>query len=223
MSTSSSESDSSSDSNSDDDSEVPGTNQSTRNAPSSSSSDSSSSSESDTSGSSSSGASSDNLNLPKKRSAIQSKARTSAGSSSSSSESKDELEETPALPVTLDPDVRASKKRRAGEDGAAVVTATTAKTPAGTARGGKASRKANTPFQRVNAHAVKYFDEKLKDNSFESRVCHGARGDDYGAKANRDLIVTRGDGFRKEKNKKKRGSYRGGDITLNSHSFKFED
>jgi hypothetical protein len=79
---------------------------------------------------------------------------------------------------------------------------------------------------------VKYFDEKLKDNSFESRVCHfsyalldetflkgvvmaqGARGDDYGAKANRDLVVTRGDGFRKEKNKKKRGSYRGGDITV---------
>jgi hypothetical protein len=79
---------------------------------------------------------------------------------------------------------------------------------------------------------VKYFDEKLKDNSFESRVCHvsyvlfdetflkgvvmaqGARVDDYGARANRDLIVTRGDGFRKEKNKKKRGSYRGGEITV---------
>lgn len=28
---------------------------------------------------------------------------------------------------------------------------------------------------------------------------------DYGAKASRDLIVTRGAGFRKEKNKKKRG------------------
>ena len=38
--------------------------------------------------------------------------------------------------------------------------------------------------------------------------------DDYGAKASRDLIVTRGDGFRKEKNKKKRGSYKGGEITV---------
>jgi hypothetical protein len=37
---------------------------------------------------------------------------------------------------------------------------------------------------------------------------------DYGAKASADLIVTRGDGFRKEKNKKKRGSYRGGEITV---------
>lgn len=33
----------------------------------------------------------------------------------------------------------------------------------------------------------------------------GASMNDYGARASRDLIVTRGDGFRKEKNKKKRG------------------
>lgn len=37
---------------------------------------------------------------------------------------------------------------------------------------------------------------------------------DYGAKAHADLIVTRGAGFRKEKNKKKRGSYKGGTITV---------
>ena len=40
---------------------------------------------------------------------------------------------------------------------------------------------------------------------------------DYGERASRDLIVTRGAGFRKEKNKKKRGSYRGGDITVSPH------
>jgi hypothetical protein len=45
-------------------------------------------------------------------------------------------------------------------------------------------------------------------------MSQGTRADDYGAQANRDLIVTRGDGFRKEKNKKKRGSYRGGEITV---------
>jgi len=45
-------------------------------------------------------------------------------------------------------------------------------------------------------------------------MAQGARSDDYGARANRDLVVTRGDGFRKEKNKKKRGSYLGGDITV---------
>jgi hypothetical protein len=37
------------------------------------------------------------------------------------------------------------------------------------------------------------------------------------------LIVTRGDGFRKEKQKKKRGAYRGGTIDFASRSFKFED
>ena len=45
-------------------------------------------------------------------------------------------------------------------------------------------------------------------------MSQGTRADDYGAQANRDLLVTRGDGFRKEKNKKKRGSYRGGEITV---------
>jgi hypothetical protein len=37
---------------------------------------------------------------------------------------------------------------------------------------------------------------------------------DYGQRAHHDLIVTKGAGFRKEKNKKKRGSYRGGEITV---------
>lgn len=43
------------------------------------------------------------------------------------------------------------------------------------------------------------------DNSFGARERTGASANDYGAKASRDLIVTRGAGFRKEKNKKKRG------------------
>jgi hypothetical protein len=46
---------------------------------------------------------------------------------------------------------------------------------------------------------------------------------DFGARASRDLIVTRGAGFRKEKNKKKRGSYAGGEITMATHSIKFDD
>ncbi|EIW60256.1 uncharacterized protein TRAVEDRAFT_118521, partial [Trametes versicolor FP-101664 SS1] len=74
--------------------------------------------------------------------------------------------------------------------------------------------------QRVKAEEV-HVDERLKDNTFESRV--RASISDYGARAARDLIVTRGAGFRKEKNKKKRGSYRGGDITLATHSIKFDD
>ena len=41
-----------------------------------------------------------------------------------------------------------------------------------------------------------------------------APANDYGQRAHQDLIVTRGQGFRKEKNKKKKGSYRGGEITV---------
>ncbi|KAJ3756919.1 SRP40, C-terminal domain-containing protein, partial [Lentinula raphanica] len=56
------------------------------------------------------------------------------------------------------------------------------------------------------------------DNRYENKA---APENDYGAKAHADLIVTRGAGFRKEKNKKKRGSYKGGNITMESHSYKF--
>lgn len=52
-------------------------------------------------------------------------------------------------------------------------------------------------------------------NGLDTEI-QGRPDNDYGEKANRDLIVTRGAGFRKEKNKKKRGSYRGGDITVGS-------
>lgn len=47
---------------------------------------------------------------------------------------------------------------------------------------------------------------------------------DYADKAFRDLSVTRGKGFTKEKNKKKRGSYRGGTIDIGGgKGFKFDD
>lgn len=52
-------------------------------------------------------------------------------------------------------------------------------------------------------------------------VGQAAPMNDYGARAHADLIVTRGAGFRKEKNKKKRGSYRGGEITVSFFAFQF--
>ena len=72
-------------------------------------------------------------------------------------------------------------------------------------------RRTNTSFSRIKVDEIKFADERLKDNTFESRK---AAINDYGTKANADLIVTRGASFRKEKNKKKRGSYRGGEITV---------
>lgn len=49
----------------------------------------------------------------------------------------------------------------------------------------------------------------------------GARGS-FGAKADEDLLKTRGKSFIKEKNKKKRGAYRGGKIDTESYSIKYE-
>lgn len=45
----------------------------------------------------------------------------------------------------------------------------------------------------------------------------------WGEKANRDLKFTRGKSFKHEKNKKKRGSYRGGVIDMGVNSIKFDD
>lgn len=50
----------------------------------------------------------------------------------------------------------------------------------------------------------------------------GARGS-WGEKANIDLKHTRGKSFRHEKTKKKRGSYRGGQIDMSVNSIKFDD
>ena len=151
-STSSSDSSSGSGSDSDEDSKLATTNKLKRKTASSSSSDSSSGDDTSEESSSSS---------------------SSSSKTSSSPESEDELEETPTLSVKPDPEARATKKRRANEEGKAVViaTKTTVTTLVGNARGGKTSRKPNAPFQRVKVDPVKYFDEKLKNNSFESRVC----------------------------------------------------
>lgn len=45
--------------------------------------------------------------------------------------------------------------------------------------------------------------------------------DPYGAKASEILVQVRGKDFRHEKTKKKRGTYKGGEITMGVHSIKF--
>lgn len=73
-------------------------------------------------------------------------------------------------------------------------------------------------FQRVKADEVKFIDDRLKDNSYWAK--DGADSG-YGAKAQGILGQVRGRDFRHEKTKKKRGTYRGGQIDLQSHSIKF--
>lgn len=78
--------------------------------------------------------------------------------------------------------------------------------------------KSAKPFQRVNIEKIKFADERLQDNSYWAK--DGAELG-YGAKAEEILSQVRGRDFRHEKTKKKRGSYRGGQIDLQSHSIKF--
>jgi hypothetical protein len=80
--------------------------------------------------------------------------------------------------------------------------------------GAAPKRSQNQPFSRISKDVV--VDPRLSSNAY---VTHG-----YGEQAHRDLIVTKGKGFTKEKNKKKRGSYKGGPLDVHtSRSFKFDD
>lgn len=70
-----------------------------------------------------------------------------------------------------------------------------------------------TPLARLSAHATP-----------DAHISNAYKSYDYADRAYNDLSVTRGKGFTKEKNKKKRGSYRGGAIdTSGGKSFKFDD
>ena len=104
------------------------------------------------------------------------------------------------------------------------------------AKGGKQGKKGkggNVPFQRIKSEEVTYLKVKggqaeaarLLDNTFESKFKDGwANGEvreDYGAKASAILAAVRGKDFRHEKTKKKRGTYKGGPIDMQSNSIKF--
>ncbi|PWA63083.1 LIS1 homology motif, SRP40 [Artemisia annua] len=84
---------------------------------------------------------------------------------------------------------------------------------------GSAEPRTINAFQRVKIDQVEFAHEKLQDNSYWAKS-----GADvgYGAKAEEVLGQVRGRDFRHEKTKKKRGSYRGGQIDLQSHSIKFD-
>jgi len=82
------------------------------------------------------------------------------------------------------------------------------------------SNKKNTPFKRVTDEDEQLLKQQFADNSFESK-----RGDEWGKKANEILSQVKGKGFRHEKTKKKKGTYRGGsiDVGVNSVKFKYDE
>ncbi|XP_059634566.1 uncharacterized protein LOC132276933 [Cornus florida] len=85
-------------------------------------------------------------------------------------------------------------------------------------RNGSAEPKTVNAFQRVKVDEVEFADDRLQNNSYWAK---GGAEIGYGAKAQEVLGQVRGRDFRHEKTKKKRGSYRGGQIDLQSHSVKF--
>ena len=71
----------------------------------------------------------------------------------------------------------------------------------------------NEPFSRIPKNFQ--VDPRFASNKYVSY--------DYADRAHQDLSVTKGKGFTKEKNKKKRGSYRGGYIDMTPKGIKFDD
>eukprot|EP00976_Prorocentrum_cordatum_P043341 877647-Prorocentrum_minimum.AAC.1 len=148
-----------------------------------------------------------------KASATKRKKEESSEDEESSSDEEEEEEEKP----------KANGKRKAeeAEDGEATPAAKKANT--GSTNSPK-TPKTNTPFQRVN---VAEWSGKLKgigeDNSYWA-MKNADQG--WGAKAQEVLGQVKGKGFRHEKTKKKRGSYRGGlihDNQVNSIPFENSD
>ncbi|PHH71072.1 hypothetical protein CDD80_5544 [Ophiocordyceps camponoti-rufipedis] len=87
-----------------------------------------------------------------------------------------------------------------------------------TRRPPKAKTQTATPKQSATA-AVQSdgrFSRIPKDIQVDARFSsNGYVPMDYSRRAYEDLVVTKGKGFTKEKNKKKRGSFRGGAIDIN--------
>ena len=72
-------------------------------------------------------------------------------------------------------------------------------------------------FSRIDRSKISFDDPTLRDNTYK-----GAAGT-WGQAASEKLGRVRGKDFTKNKNKMKKGSYRGGTITMESGSYKFTD
>eukprot|EP01126_Amoeba_proteus_P037153 TRINITY_DN3813_c0_g2_i1.p2 TRINITY_DN3813_c0_g2~~TRINITY_DN3813_c0_g2_i1.p2 ORF type:complete len:122 (+),score=33.35 TRINITY_DN3813_c0_g2_i1:487-852(+) len=67
-------------------------------------------------------------------------------------------------------------------------------------------------FQRIKTDSTQFIDRRLANNSFSSK------GETWGASAAYTLGKVKGDRFRHEKTKKKRGTYKGSGIDLQPKS-----
>jgi len=135
---------------------------------------------------------------------------TSSSSSSSSSDDQDtQTQLRLADALVVQPKILGSKRKHSD-----VITNLKPETMPAAEQTAKRLKKGNVPFSRIPENIK--IDEKFSSNKYVSY--------DYADRAHKDLVVTKGKGFTKEKNKKKRGSYRGGAIdTSGGKGIKFDD
>merc|ERR1712080_158480 len=178
---------------------------------SSSDSDSNSSSDSDSSSDSSSDSDSD-LDSD---SDSDSSSDSSSGSSSSS-DSDSDSSANPRQPTKRPADDSPASNKRTKTDSSQTESiessGSVSPVPEETLKPGQRKH-----FSRIDRSKVSFEDSTLQDNTYK-----GAAGT-WGEMASEKLLQVRGKDFTKNKNKMKRGSYRGGSITLNSGSYKFKD
>ncbi|KAL8651108.1 MAG: hypothetical protein Q9226_004854 [Calogaya cf. arnoldii] len=152
---------------------------------------------------------------------------TSSSSSSSSSSSDSEAESglTSKKPVATDTTTN-RKKRKASASPDAPIESTTVNVheELNPARGIVTSIKTTTSRKEAKPRAVP-FSRIAPNTPIPAALASNAyQPYDYAERAHQDLIVTKGKGFTKEKNKKKRGSYRGGVIDVGpGRAIRFDD
>ncbi|KAI9814652.1 MAG: hypothetical protein M1827_003208 [Pycnora praestabilis] len=142
---------------------------------------------------------------------VQNVSPSSSVSSSDVSSTSSSDSEASTKPTTLIPVPVVSKRKRSPSP------LSNSSTPAMTTSSTldkRQKKNQNIPFSRIPV-----------DTQVDARVSSNAYVPyDYAERAHRDLIVTKGKGFTKEKNKKKKGSYRGGMIDVDGRKgIKFQD
>lgn len=144
------------------------------------------------------------------------------GKAAKESEEEEEEEETEEKKKAAGTKPGSGKKRKQNETADEATTPQAKKvkleTPNTFPKRKKGERRASSPFRRVREEEIEV-DSRVADNSFDAK--RGAAGD-WGERANQVLKFTKGKSFRHEKTKKKRGSYRGGSISVQVNSVKFD-
>ncbi|MCJ1278584.1 hypothetical protein MMC21_006401 [Puttea exsequens] len=133
---------------------------------------------------------------------------SSSDTSSSSPDSEDDVDfSKPPAPTPLN---TTANQRPSSDSSETLQASSVQKSPL---KQSNELKKQNTPFQRVP-----------RDTLVDPKMSNKYKPYEYANKAHADLSVVRGKGFTKEKNKKKRGSYRGGVIDVSGgKGVKFED